>query len=137
MKEYFGSAPCTGDPLDLTWFKGKSLNDTAVYNRFLKVTGDYCSSGLVYTVQIGAYRHPENFKYPQLSEFGPAQIKEYPDGITRFTMKEFKTIREAEEFRQVCIKRGIRDAWITAVYNGERKTLEDLIENNFYGKAIQ
>jgi len=137
VQEYFDSAPCNGDPLDLTWFKGKSLNDTAVYNRFLKVTGNYCSSELVYTIQIGAYRHPENFKYPQLSEFGPAQIKESPDGITRFTLKEFKTILEAEEFRQVCIKRGIRDAWITAVYNGERKTLEDLIENNFYGKAIQ
>jgi hypothetical protein len=136
VEEFFSDPPCSGDPLDLSWFQGKSLNDTAVYNRFLKVTGNHCASGLVYTVQIGAYRHPENFKYPQLKEFGDAKVTAYPDGITRFTLKEFKTIREAEQFRQVCIRRGISDAWITAVYKGERKTLEELIQNNFYGKAI-
>ncbi len=136
VEEFFAAPPCSSDPLDLSWFKGKSLNDTAVYNRFLKVTGNHCNTGIIYKVQIGAYRHPENFKYPQLAEFGAAEIKAYPDGITRFTLKEFKTIREAEVFRQVCIKKGIQDAWITAVYNGERKTLEELIQNNFYGKAI-
>lgn len=136
VEEFFANPPCNDDPLDLAWFKGKSLNDTAVYNRFLSVTGNHCSTGLIYTVQIGAYRHPENFKYPQLSEYGPANIKDYPDGITRFTLKEFKTIREAEVFRQQCIRKGISDAWITATYKGERKTLEQLIENNFYGRAI-
>lgn len=136
VEEYFADQPCSPDPVDIAWFMGKSLNDTAVYNRFLKVTGNYCTEGLIYKVQIGAYRHPENFKYPQLAEFGPAEITEYPDSITRFTMKTFKTIKEAEAFRKVCIKRGITDAWITAVYKGERKTLEELIRNNFYGKAI-
>lgn len=136
VEEFFSNPPCNGDPLDLSWFSGKSLNDTSVYNRFLKLTGNHCSEGLVYTVQIGAYRHPENFKYPQLNEYGDAKIVAYPDGITRFTMKEFKTIREAEVFRQQCIRKGISDAWITATYKGERKTLEELIQNNFYGKAI-
>jgi hypothetical protein len=137
VPEFFENLPCDNKPVDLAYFKGKSLNDTAVYNRFLTVTGNYCSSGLIYKVQIGAYRKPDNFKYPQLAEFGPAEIKGYPDGITRFTLKEFKTIREAEAFRQVCIRKGITDAWITAVYKGERKTLEELIANNFYGKTIQ
>lgn len=137
VPEFFADIPCNNNPVDLAWFKGKSLNDTAVYNRFLKVTGNYCSSGLIYKVQIGAYRFPDNFKYPQLKEFGAADIKSYPDGITRFTLREFKTIAEAEAFRQVCIKKGITDAWITAVYQGERKTLEELIANDFYGKSIQ
>ena len=137
VEEYFAEQPCSGDPLDLSWFKGKSLNDTAVYNRFLKVTGNHCAGGLIYTVQIGAYRHPENFKYARVQEkYGMATRKDYPDGITRFTLKEFKTIKEAEAFRQTCIKLGIHDAWITAIYKGERKTLEELIENNFYGQAI-
>lgn len=139
VEEFFNNQPCSPNPVDISWFRGKSLNDTAVYNRFLNVTGNYCNDGLVYTVQIGAYRHPENFKYwtklPQ-KEFGTAKVTAYPDGITRFTMREFKTIKEAEAFRQVCIKRGVTDAWITATYKGERKTLEQLIENNFYGKAI-
>ena len=134
--EEFFNEPCSNNPVDLAWFKGKSLNDTAVYNRFLKLTGNYCSDGLTYTVQIGAYRHPENFKYPQLAEYGVAKVIAYPDGITRFTLKEFKTIKEAEVFRQQCIRKGISDAWITAWYKGERKTLEDLIQTNFYGKTI-
>ncbi|CAN5413936.1 hypothetical protein BH09BAC5_BH09BAC5_25830 [soil metagenome] len=137
VPEFFADVPCNNDPLDLAYFQGKSLNDPAVYAKFLGVTGNHCEDGIIYTVQIGAYRHPENFKYPQLNAFKPARIKDYPDGITRFTMKEFKTIREAEVFRQQCIKLGITDAWITATYKGERKTLEELIANNFYGKAIQ
>lgn len=139
VEEFFADQPCSPNPVDISWFVGKSLNDTAVYNRFLKVTGNYCTEGLTYTVQIGAYRHPENFKYweklPE-KEFGKAKVTDYPDGITRFTMKEFKTIKQAEVFRQVCIKRGVTDAWITGTYKGERKTLEELIANNFYGKAI-
>ena len=137
VPEFFADPPCNDSPVDLSWFKGKTLRDTAVYNKFLRTTGGYCGTGLIYTVQIGAYRHPENFKYPQLKEFGPAKIIDYPDGITRFTMKEFKTIREAEVFRQECIRRGISDAWITATYKGERKTLEELIDANFYGHTIQ
>ncbi len=137
VPEFFENLPCSSDPVDLAYFKTRSLNDTAVYRKFLAVTGNHCADGIIYKVQIGAYRFPKNFKYPQLSEYGAAEIIPYPDGITRFTLKEFKTIREAEIFRQQCIKKGIKDAWITAVYKGERKTLEELIENNFYGKAIQ
>jgi tetratricopeptide (TPR) repeat protein len=139
VPEFFngGNVPCSSTPLDLAFFKGKTLNDPVVYAKFLQVTGNYCADGLIYKVQIGAYRHPENFKYPQLKKFGAAEIIDYPDSITRFTLKQFKTIREAEVFRQECIALGIKDAWITAMYKGERKTLEELIQNDFYGKGIQ
>ncbi|HET6991024.1 MAG TPA: hypothetical protein VFJ43_06855, partial [Bacteroidia bacterium] len=138
VPEFFENPPCINDPMDLSYFQGKSLNDTAVYRRFLKVTGNHCEDGIVYTVQIGAYRHPENFKYPKVqAAYGKAKVTPYPDGITRFTLREFKTIREAEAFRQQCIQKGISDAWITATYKGERKTLEELIAANFYGKSIQ
>ncbi|MEO5642867.1 MAG: hypothetical protein ABIQ40_08790 [Bacteroidia bacterium] len=137
VPEFFENPPCSSDPIDLTYFKTRSLNDAEVYKKFLAVTGNHCADGIIYKVQIGAYRHPENFKYPQLKEYGAAEIIAYPDGITRFTLKEFKTIRDAEVFRQQCIKKGIKDAWITAVYKGERRTLEELIANDFYGKAIQ
>ncbi|TND08146.1 MAG: ompA [Bacteroidetes bacterium] len=136
VPEFFNELPCDNKPVDLTWFMNKSLNDPEVYRKFLELSGNYCKEGLIYKVQIGAYRHPENFKYPQVAEYLPAEILPYPDGITRFTLKQFKTIREAEVFRQQVIKKGITDAWITAVYKGERKTLEDLIRANFYGATI-
>lgn len=137
VPEFFADLPCNNSPVNLAWFQNKSLNDPEVYKKFLDLTGNYCADGLIYKVQIGAYRFPDHFKYPQLSKYGQAEIKSYPDGITRFTLKEFKTIKEAEVFRQECIRLGIQDAWITAVYKGERKTLEELIKANFYGKAIQ
>jgi hypothetical protein len=61
---------------------------------------------------------------------------EYPDGITRFTQRSFKTIREAEEFRQKVIARGQKDAWIVAFVDGIRYTLEELIMKDFMGKSI-
>jgi hypothetical protein len=129
--------PCAPDPsLDFAWFIDKDLNDTAVYHKLIKMGGNFCVEGLIFKVQIGAYRFPKNFKYPQMSEFGSAEIIDYPDGITRFTMKTFKTLREAEQFRQTAIQRGITDAWVTAVYKGERRLLTDLIKVNFYNKTI-
>lgn len=136
LPEYFGNKPCDNKPVDLKWFMDKSLNNPDVYAKFLQLSGNYCKEGLVYKVQIGAYRRPQNFRYPQLKSYGPAEIIPYPDGITRFTMRQFTNIKEAEAFRQEMISKGISDAWITAVYKGERKTLEELIRADFYGAAI-
>ena len=133
------TVPCPQNPgLDFSAFIGKDLNDKEVYAQFMAMGdgGNFCVDGLIFKVQIGAYRHPENFKYPQMKPYGPAQIIAYPDGITRFTLKEFKTLREAEAFRQVCIRKGITDAWITAVYKGKRMLLTELIAVNFFGKKL-
>jgi hypothetical protein len=114
-------------------FIGKDLNDKVVYNDMLQKLGTFNCNDFVFKVQIGAYRFPKNFKYDKVAaKHGPAEIKEYPDGITRFTMKSFKNIAEAEVFRQEMIKMGIKDAWITAEYKGERKLLEELFRNNFF-----
>ncbi|MCC7301162.1 MAG: PD40 domain-containing protein [Bacteroidia bacterium] len=128
--------PCKSDFIDFAWFVGKDLNDVTVYKKLIETGGNFCTDGLVFKVQIGAYRFPQNFKYPTVEEFGPAEIIAYPDGITRFTMKQFTNLKDAEKFRQIVIKRGITDAWITAVYKGERVLLTDLIKVNFYGKAV-
>ncbi|MEW6470250.1 MAG: carboxypeptidase-like regulatory domain-containing protein [Bacteroidota bacterium] len=136
VKEFFG--PCKADPsLDFAWFIDKDFNDTAVYNKLIRMgNGNFCVDGLIFKVQIGAYRFPQNFKYPQLAEFGAAEIIAYPDGITRFTMHQYSTLREAEAFRQQVIRKGITDAWITAVYKGERTWLTELVKVNFYNKGV-
>ena len=91
---------------------------------------------LIYRVQIGAYRHPENFRYPLLKVFGSALMKAYPDGISRFTMRKFKTLKAAEAFRQKIIARGTKDAWITSEYEGKRMLLQDLIQVNFFNRGV-
>ena len=129
--------PCSDKILpDFSSLKGKSLNDITYYKQLLEMAGDYCAGSLIFKVQIGAYRKPENFKYPNLQTFGKADVVNYPDGITRFTQKEFKTIKEAEVQRQKAISKGQTDAWIVAFVDGKRYTLEDLIMLDFLGKAI-
>ena len=129
--------PCSDKILpDFSSLKGKSLNDLTYYKQLLEMAGDYCAGSLIFKVQIGAYRKPENFKYPNLQTFGKADVVNYPDGITRFTQKEFKTIKEAEVQRQKSISKGQTDAWIVAFVDGKRYTLEDLIMLDFLGKAI-
>jgi hypothetical protein len=138
VPEYF-ETPCKGDTLiNFSAFVGKDLNDKVIYDKLIATGGNFCAEGLVFTVQIGAYRHPENFKHKNLNslEPPPAKVLPYPDGITRFTMREFKTLKDAEQFRQQAIRLGTRDAWITATYKGERKLLQDCIANNFWGKAV-
>jgi hypothetical protein len=139
VTEFFDD-PCAPDrpQPDFAFFVGKDLNDTSIYNRLVRQAGNICMEGLVFRVQIGAYRFPQNYKYKNLKDLEPppALIKPYADGITRFTMREFKTLREAEMFRQTCIRKGTTDAWVTAEYKGERKLLQELIANNFYGRSI-
>ncbi len=131
--------PCNPNaPSDFSAFVGKDLNDKEVYNKLIDMAGNNCAEGLLFRVQIGAYRKPQNFKHKNLNKLEPppALVSPYPDGITRFTMREFTTIKDAEAFRQECIRLGTKDAWITAFYNGNRMLLQDLIANNFYNKKI-
>jgi hypothetical protein len=129
--------PCNGGPApDFTPLKGKSLNDPAVYKQLMELGGDVCADGLVFKVQVAAYQHPENYKYGHLKQFGTPVAANYPDGITRFTLIESNTLKDAETARQKIIAKGQKDAWITATLNGKRYTLEELIMANFAGKSI-
>jgi len=129
--------PCAGLPVpDVSPLKGKSLNEIENYRRLLSLAGTYCADGLIYKVQIAAYRKPENYKYNHLIQYGKPEVVDYPDGITRFTQKEFTTLKAAEAQRQKAIAKGQKDAWIVAFVNGKRYTLEELIMLDYLGKAI-
>lgn len=132
------NSPCDpGAPLpDFAPLKGKSLNDPAIYKKLLEMSGNICASKMIFKVQIAAYRHPENYKYEHLKEYGNPEAVNYPDGITRFTQLEFKTLKEAEVQRQKAIKKGQKDAWIVGFVDGKRYTLEELIMLDFLGKSV-
>jgi len=137
--EEFFDEPCSPSlPQNLSAFVGKNLRDTSVYNQVVRIAGDVCKDSLTFTVQIAAYRHPDNYKYKNLLDLVPPNpiVLGYPDGITRFTLRKFKSLKKAELFRQLVIKHGTRDAWITAIYKGKRVLLEELIASNFYTNAV-
>ncbi len=131
--------PCeSGKTYDFSALAGKSLNDPATYNLLMNIAGSMCVEGMTFKVQVGAYHHPENFKYNHLKGIGRS-VDRYDavgDGITRFITGEFNTLKDTEKLRQKIIALGTRDAWIVATYKGKRMTLEELIPLGFYSKGI-
>lgn len=136
------TTPVTGDPcaafktLDFSELKRKSLNDPEVYRKLLEIGTKICSKGMVFKVQIAAYKYPDNYKWKHLEEFGTPETQKLDDGITRFTQGQFVSIHDAEAQRQQAIKKGQTDAWITGFIDGKRYTLEELIMVDFYNKNI-
>lgn len=123
--------PCSSPAPNLAEIKGKSLNDPSVYRKMLSLAGNYCANGVVFKVQIGAYRNPENYKYSNLKSLGSVKSEAFPDGITRFTQKQFNTINDAEVHRQKAIAKGQSDSWIVVYVYNKRYTLEEFINADF------
>lgn len=91
------------------------------------------AEGLVYKVQIAAYRLPDNFKFKNVTHLGKVEKLDL-DGITRFTMGSFNTLAEAEVLKKKVREAGITDAFVTAIYKGKRVYLEDLIKQDIFPK---
>lgn len=89
-------------------------------------TGNESISGLVFKVQIAAYRMPENYSYDKLKGLGKVEKMDL-DGIMRFTIGgEFKTLNSANDHCAKVRAAGQTDAFVTAIYNGKRVYLEEL-----------
>ncbi len=89
--------------------------------------GHISAEGLVFKVQIAAYKTPKNYKYAHLKGLGTVENLLLDDGITRITIGgEFKTLGDAYEHNKKVINRGQKDAFVTAIYKGKRVYLEDL-----------
>lgn len=124
--------PCAKYTMEaFTKFVLKDISNKENYDRLLGLVGPICQPDLHFEVQIAAYRKPQNFKYGHLLKFGNPEIRDYPDGITRFTQGEFITFSDAEVLRQDMIKAGVEDAWITPFYKGKRMLMKDLINGNY------
>lgn len=89
--------------------------------------GDITAPGLVFKVQIAAYKYPKNYTYAHLKGLGDVENLMLKDGITRITIGGgFPTLRKALEHNGKVVKAGQKDAFVTMLYNGERIYLEDL-----------
>ncbi|MFO0356763.1 MAG: hypothetical protein ACK50A_07405 [Sphingobacteriaceae bacterium] len=103
-------------------------------DNFKKNYGDLVVNGLFYKVQIGAYRFIENFNYSNTCHLGKIIRKTYKDGITRFTIGNYKTFNEALQSLNLIKSDAIKDAFIIAIYNDEYYYLNDLLKKGVIGK---
>ncbi len=84
---------------------------------------DKLPKGLVFKVQIGAFRNPipqELFK-----DFAPVMGETTASGITRYTAGIFKTFDAANGVRKEINGIGYKDAFVVAYCNGKRINIEE------------
>ncbi len=82
--------------------------------------------GLFFTVQVGAFNRPVTSG--ALNGIEPLNTLRLPNGQIRYTTGMFNTVEEARPKKQDAIDRGIKDAFITAYYKGERIPIADALK---------
>ncbi len=114
--------------IDSAAFKADDLNAIGLtYDMLLEKFGNKIIDSLQYTVQIGAYKILENFNYSKLIGLPKAQRKTYGDNITRFTLGSCYTLNETNELLKKAKKNGIKDAFIIAIYKGQKYYFTELL----------
>jgi hypothetical protein len=95
---------------------------------FSSTYGNTTLDQLEYKVQIAAYKFYENFNYNNVLGFPKIIRQTDADHITRFTMGNYNTYNEALALLERVQKDKLKDAFIIAVYKGEKKMPLQLIE---------
>jgi hypothetical protein len=81
--------------------------------------------GLVFKVQIGAFRLFDMRKYAQDNPFFEAEAL---GDINRYTVGRFRDLALAEAFQKDIQRLGIKDAWIVPYKDGVRITMREAKE---------
>ena len=79
--------------------------------------------GLVFKVQIGAFRNP--IPQDHFRGFAPIMAEDAGNGITRYTAGLFKTFNMANEAKNAIRTIGYPDAFVVAFYNGKRININE------------
>ncbi|MEM6360356.1 MAG: Ezrin/radixin/moesin family protein [Bacteroidota bacterium] len=89
-------------------------------------SGGVMVDGVVFKVQIGAFRNKDLSKYFENNEnFGGEN-----DGDTqKITLGQFRDYWEADTFKKYLREMGVKDAWIVSYKDGTRVELKEVLEN--------
>ena len=82
--------------------------------------------GVVFKVQIGAFRNKDLSKYFENNEnFGGETDA---DGVQKITLGKFRDYWESDTFKKYLREMGVNDAWIVPYKDGERVAMKDVLE---------
>lgn len=84
------------------------------------------SKGLVYKVQIGAFKSYDLRDYIGKHKNFSGEVDS--DGTMKYTLGEFKEYWEADKLKQYLRKMGVKGAWVVAYKNGQRVDIKDALE---------
>lgn len=82
--------------------------------------------GIVYKVQIGAFRNKDLTKYFNNNKNFSGEVD--ADGAKKYTLGEFVEYWEADNFKKYLREMGVKDAWIVAYKDGNRVPIKDALE---------
>lgn len=82
--------------------------------------------GVVFKVQIGAFRNKDLTKYFEDNSNFTGDVDE--DGIKKYTLMVFTDYWEADEFKKYIREMGVKDAWIVSYKDGKRVPIDDVLE---------
>ncbi len=82
------------------------------------------TAGVVYKVQVGAYRLRDLSKYAGVGNFGV----EEDNGVKKYTVGHFREYDEATSFKNYVREMGAKDAWIVVYKDNQRREITEFIE---------
>jgi epidermal growth factor receptor substrate 15 len=90
--------------------------------------------GLLYTVQVGVYTRP--VPPSQLYNIQPLFVETTGNGMLRYTSGVYDDVNKAVDAKNTIAGIGIRDAFVTAYYNGKRITVAEARAIEANNKAV-
>lgn len=87
-------------------------------------TGDDYTKGVVYKVQIGAFKNKDLTKFQDKGNFWV----EEEDGVKKYTIAYFRDYWEADTFKKYMREMGVKDAWIVAYENNVRRDIKQVLD---------
>lgn len=87
---------------------------------------DRMIAGVVFKVQIGAFRNKDLSKYFENHENFSGETDE--DGTQKITLGQFADYWEADTFKKYLREMGVKDAWIVPYKDGVRVPIKDVLE---------
>ncbi len=82
-------------------------------------------SGVVFKVQIGAFKNKDLSKYFNNT---PNFTGEKTDSLQKVTLGRFRDYWEADTFKKYLREMGVKDAWIVPYKDGTRVAMKDVLE---------
>jgi len=84
------------------------------------------SQGVIFKVQIGAFKNKDLAKYFENNPNFGGEVKE--DEPQKITIGIFRDYWEADQFKKYMREMGVKDAWIVPYRDGERVEIKDVLE---------